>query len=202
LKLQPLLDTLRRLHQRGLTVGMVAAAFHRQRALPLTQHRLRLDEMTLEASLEGSRVTVQYRDFSGAPPRRAAHAGAHWGFDFPGVEGSLGARRGGRRARREKGQSWSFSERSYLVWGPVGGVRGAAPASPITLGSASGRSSSVGVRSQGTVDERKDPRPTSLGSAKILRYPVSPGSEEHSVDRRLNGRAVAGAAGWLGPTGV
>jgi hypothetical protein len=27
-KLEPLLDTLRRLHQRGLTVGMVAMAFH------------------------------------------------------------------------------------------------------------------------------------------------------------------------------
>jgi hypothetical protein len=37
LKLQPLLDTLRRLRQRRLIVGMVAAAFHRQRALPLMQ---------------------------------------------------------------------------------------------------------------------------------------------------------------------
>jgi hypothetical protein len=53
-KLEPLLDALRRLRQRGLTVGMVAAVFHRWRVLPLTQHRLRLDEMTLEASLEGS----------------------------------------------------------------------------------------------------------------------------------------------------
>jgi hypothetical protein len=35
---------------------MVAAAFYCQRVLPLTQHRLRLDEMTLEASLEGSRM--------------------------------------------------------------------------------------------------------------------------------------------------
>jgi hypothetical protein len=55
-KLQPLLDTLRRLRQRGLTAGMVAAAFHRQRVLPLTHRRLRLDEMTPEASLEGSRM--------------------------------------------------------------------------------------------------------------------------------------------------
>jgi hypothetical protein len=34
-KLQPLLDALRRLRRRGLTVGMVAAAFHRRRVLPL-----------------------------------------------------------------------------------------------------------------------------------------------------------------------
>jgi hypothetical protein len=37
---------LRRLHQRGLTAGMVAAAFHCRRVLPLTQRRLWLDEMT------------------------------------------------------------------------------------------------------------------------------------------------------------
>jgi hypothetical protein len=42
-KLQPLLDVLRRLHLRGLTAGMVAAAFHRQRVLPLKQRRLRMD---------------------------------------------------------------------------------------------------------------------------------------------------------------
>jgi hypothetical protein len=35
-KLEPLLDVLRRLCQRGLTAGMVAAAFHRRRVLPLT----------------------------------------------------------------------------------------------------------------------------------------------------------------------
>jgi hypothetical protein len=34
-KLQSLLNALRRLRQRGLTVGMVAAAFHCQRVLPL-----------------------------------------------------------------------------------------------------------------------------------------------------------------------
>jgi hypothetical protein len=34
-KLQPLLDALRRLRQRGLTAGMVAAAFHHQGVLPL-----------------------------------------------------------------------------------------------------------------------------------------------------------------------
>jgi hypothetical protein len=56
-KLQPLLDALRRLRQRGLTVGMVAAAFHRRRVLPLMQRLLRIDEMTLEASLEGSRMS-------------------------------------------------------------------------------------------------------------------------------------------------
>jgi hypothetical protein len=56
-KLEPLLDALRRLRQRGLTVGMLAAAFHRRRVLPLTQRRLRLDEMMSEASLEGSRMS-------------------------------------------------------------------------------------------------------------------------------------------------
>jgi hypothetical protein len=35
-KLEPLLDMLKRLYQRGLTAGMVAAVFHRWRVLPLT----------------------------------------------------------------------------------------------------------------------------------------------------------------------
>jgi hypothetical protein len=35
-KLEPLLDALRRLRQRGLTAGMVATAFHHRRVLPLT----------------------------------------------------------------------------------------------------------------------------------------------------------------------
>jgi hypothetical protein len=56
-KLQPLLDALRRLRQRGLTAGMVAAAFHRWRVLPLMQRRLRIDEMTPKVSLEGSRMS-------------------------------------------------------------------------------------------------------------------------------------------------
>jgi hypothetical protein len=56
-KLEPLLDALWRLRQRGLTAGMVAAAFHRQRVMPLTQRWLRLDQMTSEAPLEGSRMS-------------------------------------------------------------------------------------------------------------------------------------------------
>jgi hypothetical protein len=48
---------LRRLRQRGLTAGMVAAAFHHRRVLPLMQCRLWIDEMTPEASLEGSRMS-------------------------------------------------------------------------------------------------------------------------------------------------
>jgi hypothetical protein len=56
-KLQPLLDVLRRLRQRGMTVGMVATAFHCRRMLSLTQRWLWLDEMTPEASLEGSRMS-------------------------------------------------------------------------------------------------------------------------------------------------
>jgi hypothetical protein len=56
-KLQPLLDALRRLRQCGLTAGMVAAAFHRWRVLPLMQRRLRIDEMTPSVSLEGSQIS-------------------------------------------------------------------------------------------------------------------------------------------------
>jgi hypothetical protein len=37
--------------------GMVAAAFHHRRVLPLMQRRLRINEMTPEASLEGSRMS-------------------------------------------------------------------------------------------------------------------------------------------------
>jgi hypothetical protein len=56
-KLELLLDVLRRLRQRGLMAGMVAAAFHCRRVLPLTQRQLWLDEMMPEASLEGSRMS-------------------------------------------------------------------------------------------------------------------------------------------------
>jgi hypothetical protein len=54
-KLDPLLDALWRLRQRGLTAGMVAAAFHRRRVMPLMHRRLWLDQMTPEAPLEGSK---------------------------------------------------------------------------------------------------------------------------------------------------
>jgi hypothetical protein len=57
LKLQPLLNVLRRLRQRGLTARMVAAAFHHRRVLPLMQRQLRFDEMTSEALLEGSQMS-------------------------------------------------------------------------------------------------------------------------------------------------
>jgi hypothetical protein len=56
-KLDPLLDALWRLRQCGLTAGMVAAAFHRWRVMPLTHRRLRLDQMMPEAPLEGSRMS-------------------------------------------------------------------------------------------------------------------------------------------------
>jgi hypothetical protein len=36
---------------------MVAIAFHRRRVLPLMQHQLRINEMTPDASLEGSRMS-------------------------------------------------------------------------------------------------------------------------------------------------
>jgi hypothetical protein len=35
-------------------MGMVAAAFHHRRVLPLMKRRLRIDEMTPDISLEGS----------------------------------------------------------------------------------------------------------------------------------------------------
>jgi hypothetical protein len=56
-KLQPLLDALRKLRLHRLTAGMVAAAFHRWRVLPLMQRWLRLDEMTPGVSLEGSQMS-------------------------------------------------------------------------------------------------------------------------------------------------
>jgi hypothetical protein len=42
---------------RGLTAAAVATAFHRRRVMLLCQCRLRLDQMTPEASLEGSRMS-------------------------------------------------------------------------------------------------------------------------------------------------
>jgi hypothetical protein len=56
-KLQSLLDALRRLHQRGLTAGMVAAAFYCRRVLPLMQRRLQINKMTPDALLEGSQMS-------------------------------------------------------------------------------------------------------------------------------------------------
>lgn len=54
--LKPLLDALRRFRDCGLTMTGVIAAFHRRRVMPLTEHRLCLDEMLLEASVESSRM--------------------------------------------------------------------------------------------------------------------------------------------------
>jgi hypothetical protein len=65
--------------------------------------------------------------------------------DLLGIEGSLGARRGGRRASRRKGLSGAFREGIYLAWGPVGEIGGVAPASPIASDFADGRSNNVGV---------------------------------------------------------
>jgi hypothetical protein len=56
-KLDLLLVALWKLRQRGLTAGMVAAAFHRRRVMPLTLRRLRLGQMMPEAPLEGSRMS-------------------------------------------------------------------------------------------------------------------------------------------------
>jgi hypothetical protein len=52
-----LLAALQQLHLRGLTAAAVATAFHRRRVMSLSQRRLRLDQMTPEAPLEGSRMS-------------------------------------------------------------------------------------------------------------------------------------------------
>jgi hypothetical protein len=52
--MKPLLDALWRLRDRGLTEAGFIAAFHRKMVLPLTECRLRLDEMTPDASMESS----------------------------------------------------------------------------------------------------------------------------------------------------
>jgi hypothetical protein len=54
--LQTHLKSLRKLWDRGPTVAGVIAAFHKQRVLPLADHRLCLDEMSHEASVESSRM--------------------------------------------------------------------------------------------------------------------------------------------------
>jgi hypothetical protein len=54
---KPCLDPLQQLRLRGLTAAAVAAAFHRRRVMPLCRRHLRLDQMTPEASLEGTRMS-------------------------------------------------------------------------------------------------------------------------------------------------
>jgi hypothetical protein len=56
-RLDPLLAALQQLRLRGLTAAAVAAGFHRRRVMPLCQRRLRLDQMTPEANLEGTRMS-------------------------------------------------------------------------------------------------------------------------------------------------
>jgi hypothetical protein len=52
-KLQPLLDTLKRLRDDSLTATGVVAAFHQWRVLPLMAWLLHLDQMEEGAPLEG-----------------------------------------------------------------------------------------------------------------------------------------------------
>jgi hypothetical protein len=56
-RLDPLLAALQQLRHRGLTAAAVAVAFHRRRVMSLCRRRLRLDQMTPEASLEGTRMS-------------------------------------------------------------------------------------------------------------------------------------------------
>jgi hypothetical protein len=53
----PLLDALKRLRDRGLTVAGVITAFHRWRVLPLMASQLRLDQMEEGAPLEGCQMS-------------------------------------------------------------------------------------------------------------------------------------------------
>lgn len=55
--LQSLLDALRKLCNCGITTVGVVAAFHKQRVLPLMARRLRLDQMTPRAPMEGVRMS-------------------------------------------------------------------------------------------------------------------------------------------------
>jgi hypothetical protein len=55
--LQPLLKVLEVLRKGGLIAAGVIAAIHRRRVLPLVKRRLPLWEMTVEADLEGSRMS-------------------------------------------------------------------------------------------------------------------------------------------------
>jgi hypothetical protein len=56
-RLDPLLAALQQPRLRGLTAAAVATTFHRRRVMPLSHRRLWLDQMTPEASLEGSRMS-------------------------------------------------------------------------------------------------------------------------------------------------
>jgi hypothetical protein len=56
-RLDPLLAALQQLRLWGLTAAAVATAFHHRRVMPLCLRRLRLDQMTVEASLEGTRMS-------------------------------------------------------------------------------------------------------------------------------------------------
>jgi hypothetical protein len=76
---------LRRLHQRGLTAGMVAVMFHRQRVLSLMQRWLRLDEMTPEASLEGSRMSHESLSLDEAARHARWMVGSFWQEDIDRV---------------------------------------------------------------------------------------------------------------------
>jgi hypothetical protein len=55
--LDPLLAALQQLRLRGLMAAAVAAFFHHPRVMPLCRRRLRLDQMTPEASLEGTQMS-------------------------------------------------------------------------------------------------------------------------------------------------
>jgi hypothetical protein len=58
-RLDALLGAMDRLRRHGVTAAGVVATFHRRRVLPLMARRLRLDEMTPEAPIDGSRMSSE-----------------------------------------------------------------------------------------------------------------------------------------------
>jgi hypothetical protein len=85
-RLDPLLAALRQLRQRGLTAAAVATAFHCRRVMPLSLRRLRLDQMTSKASLEGSMMSHE-----SLPPRRGHPVCVLDGGEFQGRGHQQGA---------------------------------------------------------------------------------------------------------------
>ena len=57
-KLQPLLEGLERLQNRGLTAAVVVAAFHRRRVLLLMARRRRIFDMRPDEPIEGIRMST------------------------------------------------------------------------------------------------------------------------------------------------
>jgi hypothetical protein len=65
------------------------------------------------------------------------------GVDLPGIEGSLGARRGGGKASGRKGPRGAFREGIRRAWGPFDDVGGATPERSIAPDLVGGRANDI-----------------------------------------------------------